>query len=295
MTTRHPPADGTIVVGVDGSASSEHAVTWAADEARLQRRGITLVHGQTTMSASQLAVLSSAGIHPHQVNEKIRLDAERILERAGSLVEDRYPGGAVETVIAPQDARSLLLDLASTAAMTVVGTRGHGRVASLLLGSVSAALVRHAERPVVVVRPQPVSGRGVLVAADGSEESVELIEHAYREASVHELPLLVVHCLWDGLVAQAGWETVADTDPRGREARLRMAESVAGMREKFPDVAMRIKVTRGAIPACLVDLSAGYDLTVIGRPPRSLRERLTLSGLTLPVVEHAHCPVLVVP
>jgi nucleotide-binding universal stress UspA family protein len=67
------------------------------------------------------------------------------------------------------------------------------------------------------------------------------------------------------------------------------------MGEKFPDVDAQVHVTRGAIDACLVDLSAQYDLLVIGRPARPLLRRLTLSGLTLPVVEHAQSPVLVVP
>jgi nucleotide-binding universal stress UspA family protein len=67
------------------------------------------------------------------------------------------------------------------------------------------------------------------------------------------------------------------------------------MAEKFPDVRMKVEVTRGAVDACLVDLSARYDLLLIGRPVRPLLLRLTTSGLTTPVAEHAHCPVLVVP
>jgi nucleotide-binding universal stress UspA family protein len=67
------------------------------------------------------------------------------------------------------------------------------------------------------------------------------------------------------------------------------------MGEKFPDVELEVLVTRGAIDACLVDLSARYDLLVIGRPRRPLLQRLTMSGLTTPVAEAAHSPVLVVP
>jgi nucleotide-binding universal stress UspA family protein len=296
MTTTSPTTpSGTIIVGVDGSSSSEHAVLWAAEEARLQRRGLTLVHAQKKISGNELAWLASAGIPPHQVDEEIRGDVDRLIERAHALAAERCPDTSIDTVVDVQDPRSLLLDLAATASMTVVGTRGHGRVASLLLGSVSGALVRHATRPVAVVRPRPEAGRGVLIGADGSEESLELVEHAYREASLHQTPLTLVHCLWDGLVAQARWTSVSETDPEGQEARLRIAESVAGMGEKFPDVPVTVRVARGAIDACLVDLSAEYDLLVIGRPPRPLLMRLTLSGLTTPVVEHAHAPVLVVP
>ena len=205
------------------------------------------------------------------------------------------PTRRIETVVRAQDPRSLLLEWGASAAMTVVGTRGHGHVVGLLLGSVSGALVRHAETPVAVVRPRTERGRGVLVASDGSEESLEVVEHAYREASLHHVGLTVVHCLWDGLVSLARWTAVSETDPAGEEGRLRVAESVAGMAEKFPDVGMSVEVTRGAIDACLVDLSARHELLVIGRPPRPLLQRLTVSSLTTPVAEYAHSPVLVVP
>jgi nucleotide-binding universal stress UspA family protein len=286
---------GTILVGVDGSPASEHAVMWAADEARLRRCGLTLVHAQRRIPATELAWLSSAGISSRQVDDQNRVEAEHVIERARSLAADRCPETWIETVVGAQDPRSLLLELGTSAAMTVVGTRGHGHVAGLLLGSVSGALVRHAETPVAVVRPRTEHGHGILVASDGSEDSVELVELAYREASLHELGLTIVHCLWDGLVSQARWIAVSETDPAGEEARLRVAESVAGMGEKFPDVEMRVEVTRGAIDACLVDLSARHELLVIGRPQRPLLLRLTVSSLTTPVAEHAHCPVLVVP
>jgi len=270
-------------------------VMWAADEAALQHRPLTLVHARARIPAEQRAWLASAGISSRQVDDRIQRDAEHVVERARELAADRCPPDSIETVVADQDARSLLLDLGSTASMTVVGTRGHGSVASLLLGSVSAALVRHSQRPVVVVRPSRERGQGVLVAADGSEESLGLVEYAYREASLHQAPITVVHCLWDGLLAQARWTTVPETAPEYDEALLRISESVVGMGEKFPDVPTDVLITRGAVDACLVDLSARYDLVVIGRPVRPLLLRLTLSGLTLPVVEHAHAPVLVVP
>jgi nucleotide-binding universal stress UspA family protein len=239
--------------------------------------------------------LSSAGIPPREVDDRIRADAEKVVARAHALAAARCPEESIDTVLETQDARSLLLDLGSTAAMTVVGTRGHGRVAGLLLGSVSGALVRHATTPVVVVRPVPAPRAGVLIAADASEDSLGPVEHAYREASLHRVPLTVVHCVWDGLVAPPGWTDVSPTDPEGEEARLRIAQSTAGMAEKFPDVDATVRVTRGAIDQCLVDLSGEHDLLVIGRPSRPLLLRLTVSGLTVPVAEHAHCPVLVVP
>jgi nucleotide-binding universal stress UspA family protein len=288
-------ARGAIVVGVDTSPCSEHAVMWAADEARLQHRGLTIVHAQSRLSTNELAVLATAGIPPRQVTGELHAATRRTTDRARALAAERMPSDQIEAITGLGDARSMLLDLAPTASMVVVGSRGHGSVVGLLLGSVSGALVRHAGTPVVVVRAPQGSGAGVLIAADGSAASLGPVEHAYREASLHQLPLTIVHCLWDGLVPQISWSDVADSHPEAAEARLRIAESIAGMSEKFPEVEVHVRITRGVIDACLVDLSAEYELLVIGRPPRSLGQRLLLTGLTTAVAEHAHSPVLVVP
>ena len=69
MSTNTDTRTGAIVVGVDGSPLGEHAVLWAAEEARLQNRSLLLVHAIEPISANQLAWLSSAGIPPHQVNQ----------------------------------------------------------------------------------------------------------------------------------------------------------------------------------------------------------------------------------
>jgi nucleotide-binding universal stress UspA family protein len=175
-------ANGSIAVGVDGSPASEHAVLWAAEEAALRHRSLVLVHAQKRIGADELAWLATAGVPTQRVKDQLHLEAERVVERAHTLATDRSPGVPIETVIADTDARTLLLDVGSTADLTVVGTRGHGRVVSLLLGSVSAALVRHSRRPVAVIRARREYGHGVLIGADGSDESVELVEQAYREA-----------------------------------------------------------------------------------------------------------------
>ena len=289
------PRSGHIVVGVDGSPSGEHAVLWAADEAHLQRLPLTLVHTQRSVPATELAWLSTAGISPRRVEAESQAAAERVLQRARSLAADRHPDVPLETVTGYGDARRQLLEMGHSAAMVVVGTRGHGPVLGLLLGSVSAALVRHSDVPVAVIRPPEPEAQGVVIAADGSEASLPVVEQAFREASSRNLSLTVAHCLWDGLLAQTRWVAVSSSDPYGEKACRQISESIAGMADKFPDVPVDIKIARGAIDAFVVDMSQRYELLVIGRPPLSLGQRLTLSGLTTSIAEHAHSPVLVVP
>jgi nucleotide-binding universal stress UspA family protein len=294
MSTNTDTRTGAIVVGVDGSPLGEHAVLWAAEEARLQNRSLLLVHAIEPISANQLAWLSSAGIPPHQVNREAQDVAARVIERARTLADDRRPAERVETEIRLGDPRRVLLDHAERAPLVVVGTRGHGRVAGLLLGSVSGAVLRHATCPVAVVRPGPAESRGVLLGVDLSLAGLPAVEAAFGQASQRRLPLTVVHCLWDTLIGRDAWAHLDPSDPDADEARRLVAETLAGAQEKYPDVAVRVEITRGAIEDCLVDLSQRHELLVIGRSAGRLRH-LTWGAHATTIAEHAHSPVLVVP
>ena len=294
MSTHTDTRTGAIVVGVDGSPLGEHAVLWAAEEARLQNRSLLLVHAIEPVSANQLAWLSSAGIPPHQVNREAQDVAARVIERARTLADDRRPAERVETEIRLGDPRRVLLDHAERAPLVVVGTRGHGRVAGLLLGSVSGAVLRHATCPVAVVRPGPAESRGVLLGVDLSLAGLPAVEAAFGQASQRRLPLTVVHCLWDTLIGRDAWAHLDPSDPDADEARRLVAETLAGAQEKYPDVAVRVEITRGAIEDCLVDLSQRHELLVIGRSAGRLRH-LTWGAHATTIAEHAHSPVLVVP
>src|SRR3954451_2336881 len=163
---------GTIVVGLDGSPSADRALDWAIDHARRERRQLTLVHGLEPMHerAEALAMLDRARLHCLEV----------------------APDLAVHAALWMADPRVALLDLGHSAATVVVGSHGRGPVSSVLLGSVGLSVTRHAPCPVVVVRPQhPGAVRnGVLVAAD--ERSRPVVEFAYRQASLRDLPLTIV-------------------------------------------------------------------------------------------------------
>ena len=294
MSTHTDTRTGAIVVGVDGSPLGEHAVLWAAEEARLQNRSLLLVHAIEPISANQLAWLSSAGIPPHQVNREAQDVAARVIERARTLADDRRPAERVETEIRLGDPRRVLLDHAERAPLVVVGTRGHGRVAGLLLGSVSGAVLRHATCPVAVVRPGPAESRGVLLGVDLSLAGLPAVEAAFGQASQRRLPLTVVHCLWDTLIGRDAWAHLDPSDPDADEARRLVAETLAVAQEKYPDVAVRVEITRGAIEDCLVDLSQRHELLVIGRSAGRLRH-LTWGAHATTIAEHAHSPVLVVP
>jgi len=288
---------GSIVVGVDGSYHAEKAVTWAAEEARLQQRPLTIVHVERVIGAQERGWLAQAGIPLSQITEEIRADSEDLIHAAHTLAAATAPVIEIETLLRVGDARSVLLELANRASMIVLGSRGRGTVSRLLLGSVSIAVSRRAACPVVVVRPREDVARlhGVLVGTDGSSRSTTTLETAFREASYRRLALTVVHCQWEAVAASGGWKTAGPFDPFYDDARVRAAEAVAGLREKFPDVEVTVEITAGHVDQCIADLSRAHDLTVVGRHARTLVERVGVLSLTTSIVEHACGPVLIVP
>lgn len=286
METTVIPA-GTIVVGLDGSPSAERALEWAVDQALRESRQLTLAHG---VDPSGSVWVDPAGIDHRAVLEALHDDAKVVLGHAREQIAHRAPGLVVHEVVQLSDARVTLLELSERAAMVVVGSRGRGPIKSLLLGSVSLAVSREARCPVVVVRPghPGVVRNGVLVGADGTDRSLPTLEFAYRQASLHQLPLTIMHCFWD---ARPGTEE----EPVASDVRLVLAESLAGLGEKFPDVRARTELVRGMADERLVRASQRMDLVVVGAHHGGTLTTLLYGSIANAVLEHATCPVAIVP
>ena len=280
-TTAIPP--GTIVVGVDGSASSARALDWAIDHAVREHRPLSLAHAIDPTAAARIA---AGGADPTAVQEALRSDANATVARARSRVAERASELVVLELTSPSDPRVLLLDLAKQAALVVVGSRGRGPLASLLLGSVGAAVARQATCPVVVVRPgNPGAVRnGVLVGIDGTEQSLVPLEFAYRQASLRRLPLTVMHCF-----GETGSGQLDD------EVRLTVAETLSGLGEKFPEVRARVELAGGAVDGALVRASHRMDVVVLGAHHGSALGSVMAGSVAISVLEHASCPVAIVP
>ena len=137
-----------IVVGLDGSDESTRALDWAAEEADLRGGRVRVV------TAWHVPVLVySAGYTPMvapSVEESSEHAANTIVEGAAAELTDR--GLEVDTVVEYGNAAQALIDASAEADLLVVGSRGHGGFAGLLLGSVSTQCAQHATCPVVVVR-----------------------------------------------------------------------------------------------------------------------------------------------
>ena len=290
----HSITPGSIVVGVDGSDSSQRALEWAVREAVAEHRPLTLVH---SIHAVTPAYIDAAIVNATDARSALTTSGKEVLAHARHHAERAAPELEVHEVFDLADPRELLLQLAEDAPMVVVGSRGRGPVRSLLLGSVSVAMIRHVRCPVVVVRPgNPGTVRnGVVAGVDAAPESQPVIEFAFRQASLHDLPLTVINSPWDLVRGRAGGYTVADLTGDVEPDRLALAEALAGMGEKYPDVHVTTRVVMEPAAKALVELSPRSDLIVIGAHQRNRLSQAVLGSVSVEVVEHAQCPVAVVP
>lgn len=138
VVVRHPRRTGSIVVGVDGSELSEDALAFAFEEA--ERTGQPV-----------------KAVHCWQPAEEAGAPATRQLREvwlADSLApyEEKYPAVRARAYVVSDRPSVVLTDMSASASLVVVGSRGRGGVAGLLLGSVSQSLLHHAQSPVAIVR-----------------------------------------------------------------------------------------------------------------------------------------------
>lgn len=154
---------GTIVVGIDGSESSRAALAFAAEEARLRGAGLRVVHAWTLPLADiapdpfLLEFPSAPGPDLEGLATTLEADARRLVDTEVEETLGREPGIEVEKLVVDGAPAAVLVDAASGADLLVVGSRGHGRLRGMLLGSVSHQCVLHASCPVAIV---PALGDG---------------------------------------------------------------------------------------------------------------------------------------
>ncbi|MFB0630168.1 universal stress protein [Streptomyces sp. AB3(2024)] len=136
---------GAIVVGIDGSPASEKALRWAVKEARLRAATLRVVHAWASpYHGSEIARRASETVH-----EPLERAAMEAIDAAvDHIVEADI---AVERHVVECPPAQALLEAAQDADLLVVGARGHGGFANLLLGSVSHQCALHAPCPVVIV------------------------------------------------------------------------------------------------------------------------------------------------
>jgi len=138
----------TVVVGVDGSACAGAALEFAAREAALRGARLRIVSAWEIRTP----IVGASGIYPAEALYGSREQAEGAVQVALARAAELEPMVPTEGSVVEGQPAHVLVNEAQGAALLVVGSRGHGGFASLLLGSVSQQVVHHAPCPVTVVR-----------------------------------------------------------------------------------------------------------------------------------------------
>jgi nucleotide-binding universal stress UspA family protein len=293
MTANFPR--GAVVVGVDGSTHSDQALIAAVELASLEHRPLHIVH--TFDGPKRVYARHGLPLDFDELVSSVKHEAQHVIDTARERVTTTAPDVDVTVELSTVDAREALEHASESAAIVVVGSRGRGRMRSLLLGSVSLWVSQHAHSPVLVVRPSHGEHPSrIIVGTDATDVSADALDFAFAQASLRNLPLTVVHCFDDTFAGGYGLTGVPDEDLEGLPGeRLAIAESVAGLREKYVDVQVDFELGRGPAAAYLTHASERATLLVVGSRHRSTPGALLFGAVSRAVVEHASCSVAVVP
>jgi nucleotide-binding universal stress UspA family protein len=280
-----------VVVGVDGSGSADRAVEWAAAEAA--RRGVAL----RLVSAFSWTTSDHPVGHDGRVaqyRDQLLEAARRRLSRAARIAEDTSPG----TETAPQVEIGAPIEVlgseARRAQLLVLGDRGLGGVAGLVLGSVAVALAARGACPVVIVRGETRNTDGpVVVGIDESTVSEAALRFAFAAAAVRGAELVVLHA-WSPTAIDKALEPLMDWDAVANKEDAAIAERLSGWGQKYPQVTLRRSVVRDGAARALVDASRGAQLVVVGSRGRGTAAGLLLGSVSHGVLHAAHCPVAIV-
>jgi nucleotide-binding universal stress UspA family protein len=281
-----------VVAATDGSEESLRAVEWAAREAVLRGAPLRIVNAVALPPRMSSARPES---EYDDVTDVITKGSNTALQAASDRAANTAPGLLIDTDHLDGAPAEAVTQSGSGALMLVVGSRGRGGFAALILGSVSRYAATHASCPVVVVREAPEAARRRVGVGVGDLEHAEApLTFAFEEAAARKASLIVVHAWHEG-----GSDFSRAGEALGAPGRHDMEEkATAGLermlndwRAKYPDVQVSHDVVHGHPGRALVGLSARTDLVVIGR--RSAHHGA--GSVINAVLSHAHGPVATVP
>ncbi|MGW9069670.1 universal stress protein [Streptomyces yangpuensis] len=314
-------SNAPVIAAVDGSEHSLVALQWARGAAL--RHGAELLIAHVLPDHAQLYAGRRAALHdarqPAEFADPVG-DWVRGVLGAGPALPEGVRYESLEGSV-PEALRVI----GSGALMLVMGSRGRGGFASLLLGSSSRAVASTAPCPVVVVphaerhaaaataaatattASEPSAGR-VVLGLHAAETPDDVLSFAFAEAAVRGTTVQVVSAYTvppaPALVIDRPFEVIppegladeGDAVPAEREMLRSQTERLAPLRTRYPDVPVEQAAVPGDAAGRLVDASRSAALVVVGRHhPRRTAMSLQIGSVAHAVLHHAHGPVAIVP
>jgi nucleotide-binding universal stress UspA family protein len=282
-----------VVVGVDGSEESMLAAEWAAMEAK--RHGLPL---RIVSAPAMVPRMRADPASPATVASSLRDASAAALGTAVRRAEEVAQGLEITAGLLAGPPALAVAGCGSDAAMLVVGARGAGGFAPMVLGSVSRYAAIRAACPVIVARQASMAvHQQVAIGVRDPQDTSAALTFAFEEAAARHAGLVVVHAwYWFPSVlrapAEAGDALEAPFHPEqiSAEAAIGLSAALEGWREKYPDVPVGHEVIHGHPARVLADYSTRADLVVIGRHGSS-----GVGSILHALLDHARGPVAVVP
>lgn len=278
---------GSVVVAIDGSVDSLRAVDWAFAEAGHQRRPLHLMHVVPSV-AYHVAALPT-------LEREMRERGEQILSAA---TQRRPAGSEIDCTSSLVDGTpsKVLIDASSRADMVVVGSRGHGGFAGLVLGSVSGHVASHAACAVTIVRAaaNPESSR-IVIGVDFSEAGQAALARGFRMAEERGAPVTAIHTWRD--ISDSGpsipHPLTADVVERTEHEERQLSEAIADWQGKHPRVPVTQEVIPGHAARVLADASERAAALVVGSRGRGAFTGMLLGSTSQSLLHRARCSVVV--
>lgn len=282
-----------IAIGIDWSDQSFSAVQQTL--LLFHPKEVTLVHGVDLGVFEYPAVAGAAALQGYEEFRQAMMEAgQELLQRTSALIP---PGGiAVKQVREIGSPARIVLDQAekADADLVVMGARGRGRLAELVLGSVSHRVLAHGTRTTLIVKGPPKRIRRALIAIEGRQDAQMihdwLTAHPFRDPVELSVLTVVPSLQLADPYNMASFEAWADIAMRAAEDLVKTtATSLMG-----PSATVAVEVLSGDPAQMVATRSSEFDLLIIGSHGRRGVDRFLLGSVSHGIVHRAACPVLVV-
>jgi nucleotide-binding universal stress UspA family protein len=285
-----------IMVGLDGSRGGGSALGWAVREASLRHASVEALFVFQTPSLAY----SAPGFIPFSEGE-IEDQGRKLLDNTLSSLPE-LPDVKVYLRVDEGNPAEVLAKAAHEpdVVMLVVGTRGHGGVAGLLLGSVSHSLTHTSSKPLVIVpkdwsaTPQPDERSRVVVGVDGSRSADDALRWAAEESVLRGCPLEVV-MVWPSPVLPAYHPYGLQAEEPDRYAPIRQGLERVVDRVDTGAAQLELSLVEGSAARTLVRVADKSEMLVVGTRGFG-RAHEAVSGSVSHACSHrATVPIAVIP